>query len=356
MRRTVLFSYRVVLRAVVQLGVCVSLCGFALSLYAQDYAQDTDPGSVSVPPETSDATQSLATETENALSEDALWLRSYQQRARWFVAHIGPLPDDVVKLRNMVGVWRGGGIVAMPAVQLQPFLEQEVWAYSTLGLSDADMPAQYVQESPLQSVENKEASEKSATRAVFNLELQAKVRAKVPLNMAGYGYEVLFLLPRKGMSILDSEGGENKNIDTDVESTKPQVSPPLDTWPVWVLQWMITAEVYKDAGILKRVMAANGLIVEGLRLGQDDVVHVLLVQPPVNALPAMQLASGTVQMLLAVVINDDELRWAKQYGHQALWQQLSQKPQGWLSVRGQASRVAFPAARTVRDEDVHDGF
>lgn len=43
--------------------------------------------------------------------EDPVWRANYDAREKLYVSHFGPFPEDVQKLRNLIGVWPGGCLV-----------------------------------------------------------------------------------------------------------------------------------------------------------------------------------------------------------------------------------------------------
>lgn len=243
---------------------------------------------------------------------DGQWLRTFDARAQWYERHLGALPDDVVKMRNMVGVWRGGGLLVFPALRL----DSGVSAYVTSGLTNTDMPATLLQRS-----ESVEAQHDGRVR-FFSLDLKARQPAPVAPGLAGYGYEVLVLL-RRGSDPAQTP-----------ESTTPA------QWPLWVLQWLVTAEIYGDIGLRHRVLQHNGLILHGVNLGDEQRLNLLIVPAPQPLTREMELPGGAATLLLAIAVSEAEVRWAAGNGHEALFARL-------LASGKKASAVGSPYAGLV---------
>lgn len=219
------------------------------------------------------------------------WLQTFDARARWYERHLAALPDDVVKMRNMVGVWRGGGLLVFPRLRR----DTSVSAYVTSGLTNTDMPATLLQQS-----ESVEAQHDGRVR-FFTLELKARKPAPVATGWAGYGYELLLL--HRGSA---------------TEPGSVQASSMSAQWPVWALQWLVTAEIYRDIGLRNRVLQHNGLILHGLDLGLEQRLNLLIVPAPVPLVQEMRLPGGNAVLLLAIAVSEAEVRWAARNGHEAL--------------------------------------
>jgi hypothetical protein len=52
------------------------------------------------------------------MSDDEHWQRTYDARQRYFESTVGPLPGDILKMQNMMGVWPGGGLFVIPAKKI----------------------------------------------------------------------------------------------------------------------------------------------------------------------------------------------------------------------------------------------
>lgn len=238
-------------------------------------------------------------------SADARWVQGYDARMAWYEKNLGVLPANIVKMRNMVGVWRGGGLLAFPATKLG----DDVWAYATSGLTNSDMPATLLQES-----ESVDAERNGRVRA-FALNLRPKEPAPTAPGMAGYGYELLMLLRRP---TVPQEKAQQK---AQQQAGKAVAASP-EKWPLWVLQWLVTAEIYKDVGVRRRVLEHNGLILHSIGLDGGERVNLLIVPAPAPLVRDMDLPHGTAVLLLAIAISDAEVRWAARNGHEALFARL----------------------------------
>jgi len=250
---------------------------------------------MTTPPENPDV--SSGPDDEDA--DDAFWQRVYAARESYFREHIGEFPDESLKIGHLFGVWPGGGLFVIRATALG----DDVWVYTTFGFTNPDMPTSA-------SVSDVNVERDEHGRVVrSSAKLQRKERADAPDGAAGYGYELLVLT--------------RQNTD----------------WPLGLLQWAVQAELLNDAGILKRVEAYHGLTVEEVRVGQDDSVNVLIAkaQPPLPT--GTILPNGTMTLLVATVINDDEMRWSMAHGRDALLVRLRQAGVGQLSVRARLSVI-----------------
>ena len=69
-------------------------------------------------------------------SAEKAWQVNYDARQKYFEKTVGPLPQDILKMLNMTGVWPGGGLYVIPA----PKLGQNLSAYTTFGFTNPDMP------------------------------------------------------------------------------------------------------------------------------------------------------------------------------------------------------------------------
>lgn len=262
-------------------------------------------------------TDAASRQGANTQTIGSQWLQDYDARAAWYEKNLGRLPKNIVKMRNMVGVWRGGGLVAFPATRLG----NDVWAYATSGLTNSDMPATLLQES--ESVD----AEQSGRIRNFSLNLKAREPAPTAPGLAGYGYEVLMLLR--------SQATPQQAQQAQQAGTAATAGMPAQ-WPMWVLQWLVTAEIYRDVGLRSRVLEHNGLIVHSIALGEDERINLLIVPAPVPLARDMQLPHGKAVLLLAITVSDAEVRWAARNGHEALFARLmaagSQRASGTQSA------------------------
>ena len=229
--------------------------------------------------------------------EEALWQKVYDVRADYYEKHIGQLPQEILKMGNMTGVWPGGGLFVIAADKLVKGL----WVYTTFGLTNPDMPATTTMaEYEIKKDEHGRSSSYSGT-------LQSKEQAKSPSDSAGYGYEMLLIAKENAQ------------------------------WPLWFMQWAVNAEILNDAGILDRVEKYHGLTVEEIQVGETESVHVLIHKAQ-HPLPlGMTLPNGKMELLVATVITEDEMQWSMQYGREALLKALIEAGVGQISDRHRES-------------------
>ena len=230
---------------------------------------------------------------------DAHWQQVYSAREQYFVEHIGQFPEDILKMGNMIGVWPGGGLFVIPAKKISA----DAWVYTTFGFTNPDMPAGTTVSDVVTETDDQGRVTKTAGT------LKAKPKAATAQGAAGYGYE-LFVL------------------------TRDQAQ-----WPLWILQWIANAEILNDAGILDRVNQYDGLTVDGVQVGENESVNLLIAKAR-NPLPTgSSLPNGSMELLVATVITDDEMRWSMEHGREALLDELIAGGVGQFSVRRRASVV-----------------
>ena len=246
-------------------------------------------------------------------TEDGLWDSAYAARAAFYEAHFGPLPDDILKIGHLLGVWPGGGLFVIAADRLAPGTR----VYTTFGLSNPDMPTGVVATASSSSRDGE--GRVTETRST----LGAKPKAGAPADAAGYGYEV---------AVIAREDA---------------------TWPLGILQWAATAELSGDAGILERVRTYDGLTVEAVQIDTSDWVN-LLIAKAVHPLPSgTTLPNGTLDLLVATTITDDEMAWSKTNGRAALLDLLSAGGVAQLSIR---NRPSVPGVSAHSDESGADAL
>lgn len=229
-------------------------------------------------------------------SDDARWQRVYDARTSFYEDNIGPLPDDILKMNNMLGVWPGGGLFAMPATALG----NNVWAYTTFGLSNSDMPATTAMVNFNQQSDGERTTDVSG-------ELRAKTPANTAVSDAGYGYEIMMLT----------------NDEAD--------------WPLGFMQWVVNAEITHDVGLLNRVETYQGLTVQEIQVAENVSINVLIAKAQGPLPKKTQLPNGTMELLIATVITDDEMQWSMQHGRDALLTKLYEAGIGQVSVLGRES-------------------
>ena len=246
------------------------------------------------------ANQSHSTEDNNALTESEeqeLWQKVYDARSDFYEKNIGRLPSDILKMMNLIGVWPGGGLFALEATQLK----EKCWAYTSFGLSNADMPTTLMMNDAQQEVDEQ------GRVSQYSFNLQLKKNARKNKDVAGYGFELL---------IITKENAE---------------------WPINLMQWLVSAEIVNEAGILARVEKNKGLTVEDVQFSDQDSVHILIAKAQ-HPLPSeIHLPNGKMKFLIATVITEDEMEWSIKNGRDALLDKLMQSNVGQISDRGRAS-------------------
>lgn len=233
--------------------------------------------------------------------EEALWQQVYDARSRLFELHFGALPNDILKMMDLTGVWPGGGLYVIPGK-----IEGEAgFIYTTFGLSNPDMPAtvELVDTQPT-------SSDSNGSRAVgFSGTLRQKAKVRPRTDRPGYGYELI---------ILAKENAE---------------------WPLWLLQWATKAEVVKDADLLAIVEKHQGFTVEQIGIGEGRFVN-LLISKALAPLPDhFDLPTGRMELLVGTVITDDEMRWSMTNGRNNLLGELRKSGVGQVSVLERSSVV-----------------
>lgn len=241
----------------------------------------------------------IATPSISETDEGLLWQQVYNSRTTYFEKYIGQFPDDILKMGNMTGVWPGGGLFVLPANKIGKGL----WAYTTFGLSNPDMPASTIMEDfKTETDEQGRASKYSGT-------IQSKEQAKSPEGSAGYGYEILLIA--------------NENAE----------------WPLWFIQWSVNAEILNDTGILNRVEQYQGLTVQDIQIGQNEYANFLITKAQQPLPTGSKLPNGKMDLLVATVITDDEMQWSMENGREALLAKLIESGVGQVSDRNRKSVI-----------------
>ncbi|MBC8103112.1 MAG: suppressor of fused domain protein [Cytophagales bacterium] len=233
--------------------------------------------------------------------EEAFWQQVYEARQAHYEAQFGPLPNDILKMMNLVGVWPGGGLYAIPATLLGDSLR----VYTTFGLTNPDMPATI-------TVSNSVTQTDAQGRPIGTqgtLQRKESVLPTVP-GQPGYGYELMIVTRDEG------------------------------DWPLWLLQWAVNAELLNDVGILERVKQYQGLTVEQIGIGGGNAVNIFIApaQPPLPT--GFSLPNGEMTLLVMTTITDDEMQWALEQGRPALLQRLLQSGIGQVSTLNRRSMLA----------------
>lgn len=258
---------------------------------------------ISVLPWVTASTTAAATPALTALAQeeqaDAYWQQVYSAREDYFVAHIGQLPEDIMKIGHMFGVWPGGGLYVIPAKKIS----DDAWVYTTFGFTNPDMPAGTTVSDV--STETDDLGRITKTSGT----LQAKVKAVTTSGAAGYGYE-LFVVTRENAE-----------------------------WPLWILQWTANAEILNNAGLLDRVNKYGGLTIDGVQVGENESVNLLIAKARQPLPTGSNLPNGKMELLVATVITDEEMRWSMEHGREALLDKLIADGVGQFSVRTRHSVV-----------------
>ncbi|MBI1247080.1 Suppressor of fused protein (SUFU) [bacterium] len=229
-------------------------------------------------------------------AEDRYWQEVYDARAKFYEQHFGPLPDDILKLAHMFGVWPGGGLYVIPATRLG----EGAYVYTTFGLTNPDMPATTT------LIESNQESDEQGRPTRTTTSLGPKQPAETPQGAAGYGYELMIMA--------------NENAE----------------WPLWILQWAVGAELLSDVGFLDRVEEFGGLTVEEIQVGCGEAVNLLIAKAR-DPLPAgVQLPNGQMTLLVATVITNEEMQWSMENDRAALLDRLTETGIGQTSVRDRA--------------------
>jgi hypothetical protein len=237
-----------------------------------------------------------------AAEADARWQAAYTARESWYQREFGRFPSDILKMRNLFGVWPGGGLYALPADHVAPGL----WLYTTFGLSNPDMPARVV---PTAVAEAHDAAGR-VVQATGTL--QAKAPGTVvepPPGAAGYGYEFA-LVARDSVQ-----------------------------WPLWVLQWAANAELLHDAGLLARVEKHDGLTVQDIEIDDGRRVNLLIAKARAPLPPGATLPNGRMDLVVATVITAEEMHWSMEHGRGPLLDRLVAGGVGQVSELGRASVI-----------------
>ena len=222
---------------------------------------------------------------------EELWQRVYDARAALVEQHFGPLPGDILKLGDLLGIWPGGGLFAVPAEKLGP----GAMAYMTFGLSNPDMPTQVT----ITDLKREHDGERvTSTQGV----MQRRQTLRPPTGRPGYGYEIMVL-------------------------TRTEAR-----WPLALLQWAVKAEMLYDADLVGRVEKYHGMTVEEIGVGDGTSVNILIAKAQPPLLTRLELPTGSAELLVATTVTEDEMRWSLEHGRPALLSALMASPVGQFSV------------------------
>ena len=243
-----------------------------------------------------------AEKIEEVATEETSWKESGKARANYLQQHFGDLPPgNRMRLINLMSVARDSSLYTIEAKKLG----KDVWAYSTFGLSNPDMPTR------IAAVDPQDITDDFGRLAGLSATMETRSRepATAPAGAAGYGYELMVLAGERAF------------------------------WPLHILQWAASAEIFTDVGLLDRVDREGGLTVRDVALGSEQMGKVnLLFAKPLPPLPTgTQLPNGSMRILLATVITADELAWSRINGVEALLARLARSGVGQFSFRDRKS-------------------
>lgn len=240
-----------------------------------------------------EGTWRLTGEPEQALDFDDAAIQFAEEvedeRRAAYEEAFGPFPDEVQKLGTLMGFWPGGCLA-------QVATETGI-VHATFGLSNYGMPT------PVGVYQGVTGDGEPCA------ELGPRRRRLVPTGVAGYGYELL------------------------IWTEEPE------DWPLGVLGRLVEKELVEDLDILGQVRQFGGLTVEGLPLGSDALVHVLIA-PAMDPLPeSLALANGSCQLLTVTAITFSELEYARFHGNATLSEHLEEFGVGQFSSLDRDSTV-----------------
>lgn len=247
-----------------------------------------------------------ATDTDPAsatTAEDKAWEANYDARQAWYEKQFGPLPENIMKMMNMVGVWPGGGLYVVPASKLGP----DKTVYTTFGLSNIGMPTQLRSEVSVEAEDDGRGGQRASSARTT---LTRKEPAASRPGAAGYGYELIVI-----------------------------ARPADESWALNLLQWAVTMELKDDIDLLGRVEKYDGLTAERIGVGKGQMVNVLIAKASPPLPQAAQLPAGRMELLVATTITEDEMKWALKHGRGALLKRLLASGVGQVSDRGRPGVV-----------------
>jgi hypothetical protein len=108
-------------------------------------------------------------------------------------------------------------------------------------------------------------------------------------------------------------------------------------WPLMFLQWAVNAEISHDVGLLSRVEQFDGLTVQQVEVGPGGPVNVLITKACAPLPERTELPNGTMDLLVATTITDEEMQWSMTSGRGALLKRLDEAGIGQISVPSRPS-------------------
>jgi hypothetical protein len=223
------------------------------------------------------------------------WRRAVREaREAFYTAHFGPMPDQALKLENLMSVWPDGCLIQVAAARLDGLTVS-----ASFGLTDPGLPP---------SVQVGRSGRERAgwpwRRREVTRMLAPRRPDVAPDGLAGYGFELVVLTVGR------------------------------DFWPLLLLNWAVGAEILEDADILTRVLEHDGLIVQDIDLGEEGPAD-FLIEPVDSLFPASHgLPNGAMHLLVATAITRSELTFAAEDGNAALLAKLFEDGPGQVSVLG----------------------
>jgi hypothetical protein len=243
----------------------------------------------------------MASPSATAADSDAdqAWQEAYDARHQYYEKTVGAFPNDILKLAHMTGVWPGGGLFVLEANKLG----KDTWVYSTFGLSNPDMPTSVTLN------ESKAEQDAQGRLTASESTLEKRAPATAPKGAAGYGFEFIVV-------------------------THEQAD-----WPLYLLQWACNAEILNDVGFLQRADKYQGITVEKIQVGNDpgEQVNLLISRAQAPLPTGTQLPNGSMDILVATVITDEEMNWSIKNGRDALLARLQAAGVGQVSTRTRTS-------------------
>lgn len=217
--------------------------------------------------------------------EEALWQATYKARERFFESRFGPLPGDIIKLKNMTGTWPSGGLFEIDALHLG-----NLGVYTTFGLSNADLPTSC---RPVNV---------QFTADSVSMNLEPRTPRWMPEQAAGYGYELMIVTPG-----------------------------PVD-WALVPVSWFVQTEILHDWDLPTRVAKHKGVTIDAIHIGDGTRTADFLVERARAPFPDhLELPNGTAQLLIATRITRDEMEWTFENGRPALSEKLQEAGVGQVS-------------------------
>lgn len=207
-----------------------------------------------------------------------------EKRQAFFESKYGKLPDDILKMADMVGSWAGGGLYKISATNL----ENNTFVYATSGLSNPQ-PSLKVQDSKVTYNEHGQIDE------IQNKLVKNDVKQG---SNNGYGYELIVI----------------SNDDA--------------YYPLAILQVLVRMQINENINFLKHVEKYNGMTIGDIPTGNDtnESVDVFIQKAQAPLIDSYETEHGSVTILVATVITKDELDWSFKNGRPKLFEKIMSSP------------------------------